>query len=195
MTEESKTSGFRSTLRRLATEGDATERLRVAELFASQIELALDTQGGNMQVALWNVEEGVAKKIDHIHEQLGNANTLQSAVLEAVNGLRGDVQQTASEMAARLGKNEDAVTELRGLVSDLGESQSEFRADLSAMGKDVGARFERLETRVDTIEHTVARIELAMMRSQMTLDRVDQWTEDHPVPDELRGAADADDER
>lgn len=59
-----------------------------------------------MQSALWSVEESVNKKFDHIHEQIGNSNTLQSAVLEAINGLRADEQRRAEETATRLGKTE-----------------------------------------------------------------------------------------
>lgn len=191
MTEEAKkpaSSSFRNTLRRLAAEQDPAERARVADLFASQIEIALDTQGGNMQIALWNVEESVHLKFDHIHEQIGNSNTLQSAVLEAIGGLRTDVQQSAIEVAARLGKTETEVAEIREgqntlatRVSGLGEEVSTVSGKVDTLSTEVND----LKRRVGTVESTLARVETVIARTQQMLEHVVSRSADQPMPDEM----------
>jgi molybdopterin converting factor small subunit len=107
MTKTVPTSGFRSTLQRLAKEPDLAERQRLATQFALQVELAIDAQGDNLQFALSHVEEDVGKKFDSLHEQLGDNNLLQSEVLRAIKGLQASVDTSAAETAARLGKLED----------------------------------------------------------------------------------------
>ena len=111
-------SSLRITLRNIAENEDRAERLRLHELLASQFEVMLNQIGNNTQIALWSAQEEAYRKIDHLHEQTANTNTLLSAVIEAVNGLRGVVEASASEAAARLGKIEARLDRKRDELDD-----------------------------------------------------------------------------
>lgn len=114
---------FRKTLRQLANEDDQAERVRLSDVFASQLELAFNQQGNLNQVALSDTEEVLLNKIDRLHEQVGDTNVLLGGVAEAIGDLRGIVERTASESAARLGKIE---TEQARVVERLDSKRAEL---------------------------------------------------------------------
>lgn len=150
-------TSFRSTLRRLADTPDPAERARLSEVFASQIEIALDAQGGNMQMALWHVEEGISTKIDRLQEQVGNNNTLQSAVLEQVGALRTDMQQSAAQTSMRLKKHDDDIEALTLVVAEHKAdhdtritSLEDYRADMQALRAALAALSARIDSALPT---------------------------------------------
>jgi len=112
------TSAFRKTLRELAEADDRADRLRTANLLASQLEVAFNQQGNLAQVAIWDVQEAAYQKIDDLHKQVGDTNTLLAGVIEAIHGLRGDVRQSATESAARLKKIEARLDTKRERLDD-----------------------------------------------------------------------------
>jgi len=73
---------------------------------------------------------------------------------EEIHGLRTDVQQSAAESAARLGKLEEGQERLAGEVADLAGRMSASEADR----KDMHHRLARLEA----VNDRLARIEAAM---------------------------------
>ena len=142
-------SAFRSTLLRWADADDPIERRRVAGLLSSQIELALNQQGNNAQIVIWDVQEKTEAKIDGLHEQVGNTNVLISGVIEALNGLRDAVQ----DGTARLGKLEAGQAKLeRGQVrlsTKMRESTAD-RADLRRLADEQRQMIVELAERFDS---------------------------------------------
>jgi hypothetical protein len=151
---------FGATLRQLAdTEPDA-ERARQMALLASQLEVAFDQQGSNVQVALWDVQDATRTKIDDLHAHQADTNTLLSGVMEALNGLRGDVQASAAESAARLGKLENGQAAIAGQVNDLSERVDTIDGRDQQQYAESKAHRERIQQAIDTIRAEQYPVEL-----------------------------------
>ena len=148
----SDASAFRTTLRQMSEADDARERMRLHDLLASQLEVAFNQIGNHTQVVLWDVQEKSYQKIDALHEQVGNNNTLLSAVIEALNGLRGDVKSSAVESAATLGK---FATELEALRHGQEQSAALYR-NLSQRMDDSEDDRAQLRQRLERIEQILA---------------------------------------
>ena len=145
---------FGATLRQLAdTEPDA-ERARQMALLASQLEVAFDQQGSNVQVALWDVQDSTRQKIDDLHAHQSDTNLLLSNVIEAVNGLRGDVQASAVESAARLGKLEEG-------QNDLADRVTALELTISARPAERMAEHQAI---IDEFSHRLEAFEIAFAR-------------------------------
>jgi chromosome segregation ATPase len=147
-------SAFRSTLLRWADADDPIERRRVAGLLASQIELALNQQGNNAQIVIWDVQEKTDEKIDSLHEQVGNTNVLISGVIEALNGLRDAVQ----DGTARLGKLEAGQAKLergQGRLSTKMRESIADRADLRRLANEQRQMIVELAERFNNVVGTM----------------------------------------
>lgn len=185
-------SSLRSTLRRLANEDDPAERQRVADLFASQIEIALDSQGSNMQFALWNVEESFGQKFDALNHYISDSNTLQAAVLSAVQGVQTGqegMKAAIEEIARGLGKTQQEVEGLKGIVSDLGEDQSQLRTDVGILKNDMSALKHEVgdvKTRVGRIETIVRKLAEESGATKATREMLKRWEANNPPPEDDR---------
>lgn len=168
---------FGATLRSLADTEPDPERARQMALLASQLEVAFDQQGSNVQVAIWDVQDATREKINDLHEHQSDTNLLLATINESLNGLRRDVQASAAESAARLGKLEAGQDALAGQVSDLGERLDagdtreeeryhESMADRASLHAQVVQLAERMAayiagSRRDEFEQRLAALEAA----------------------------------
>ena len=135
---------FRTTLRRLATEQDGAERLRLSDLLASELEVAFNRQGNPTQVALSNTEEVVLTKIDRLNAQVGDSNTLLSTFLEKfpsqLAAVQADIRAAVAEETARgLGK----------LSADI----DALKASQLTLGKRLDSKRERLDDHERQLAH------------------------------------------
>lgn len=161
-----------------------------------QMTAALGNASLNISDTLSAVASGQRQlddRVAEIHVHVQESNTLQSAVIEAVNGLRGDVQESAAEFRSRLGKIEEEHTQLAGFVSDLGEEQSQIRTDVGTLKTD----FVRLETKVDALESDMGDVKTRVKKieqivqliakeggaAQATKEMLEEWERNHPSPD------------
>lgn len=164
-------SEFRETLRRLAIEDDRIRRVEAAELLASQLEVRENNLSNRTQVAVWDVQEDARRKIDDLHAHQSDTNLLLATIGAALDGLRADVQTSAAETAARLGKLQKNLAaqgaRLKGIGTAVSELQSEIavskedRASLHAKFDDFRAEFEvyRAGSRRKELDAITARID------------------------------------
>lgn len=99
----------------MAVAADPDERLRLHDLLASELEIALNNQGNKTQIVVSEAQEAAYQKIDDLHAHQADTNTLLSKVIEGMSGTREDVARVLTvqgENAARLKKIEDQVDEI-----------------------------------------------------------------------------------
>lgn len=143
MAADSTMTTFRNTLRRLANEQDADERLRLSDTLASELEVAFNRQGNQNQLALSDTEEVLLTKIDRLNAQVGDNNTLISTFLAAFpaqfSTFQGEMRAAVEATAHSLGKFSDDIQELK-------EGQSTYTARLEEMDARHGGQWEEAMT-------------------------------------------------
>jgi hypothetical protein len=159
---------FRKTLRRLAVEQDAAERLRLSDVLASQLEVTFDHQGDLNQVALSDTEEVLLGKIDGLQKDVGDNNLLISAFIE-----RFPAQLDAFQQGLRAAVAEETARGLGKLSQEI-EALHQGQARISAEIKDVDARhggqWEQAMTLIAESQADRRSIheELAALKAQLT---------------------------
>lgn len=144
-------TSFRTTLRQMAEAEDASDRRRLYDMLASQLEVALNNQANMTQVVLWDVQEAAYKKIDALHEHQADTNVLLTGVMDSLAAIQASVQQV-------LAANKETVRGLKKLESQMRESQKD-RADLRAQLVTIQGQLTPVVDDIADLKARVARLE------------------------------------
>lgn len=180
MTEPNLHSGFGRTYRTLAEKETDPEKRRLLESVASQLEVAFDDAGNTAAIALWQTTE-------RLLEQIGNTNTMFSALMEAVASFRQESAAAQAALlaatkdgAARLGKLEKSQTVLAGHIKELDNRLALKRAWLERHDADIA----KLNARV--FEFDIPEEERKRMIVDL-MEMITEWPHLRPLLAELRG--------
>lgn len=168
------TSGFRLTLRRMATEDDPTERERLADSLASRIETALDQSGDKNAIIMNGIEETLLGKINDIHKSLSDTNELSSRVLEALVALQLGQDKTlraVEDGAARLGKLEETTGELRRGQVDYNARLDETNVKIGELNDRHEGQLGELSNRMEALEQRQTEADERQAEAERRLDR------------------------
>lgn len=145
-------SDIRRALQQFATEKDEQKRLEIADLLASQFEVRENSQNNRVQVTLWDAQMSTDKKLDSLHAQIADSNTLLTTFLDMYPK---KVDQT-------LGEVKDGIAALHAGFSQVGE-----KVDQLAITQAEHA------TRLDTHEERLATVEMRLSATEQRMSAVE----------------------
>lgn len=168
---------FRTTLRKLATEQNADERMRLSDVLASELEIAFNRQGNQAQLAVSDTEEVLLKKFDSLQKDVGDGNLLLSTFMTNFPAqlatfqteLRGAV---AEETARGLGKLSGEIEALKGDTEALKQGQVTFTNRLEALDERHGGQWEEVRASVEHLTQRLTADEERLDKKRAELDGI-----------------------
>lgn len=129
-------TAFRTTLRAMATATDPQERMRLYDMLASELAVALNNQSNRAQVTIWEAQESAYAKIDSLHAHQADTNLMLATVISSMAAIQTDVTTmlgVQGENAARLGKMEGQWEEAMTLLRESQRHRAQLQSAVDAL--------------------------------------------------------------